>query len=68
MHSSPTMRPALSSAATLLLVACDPHRPVEPGESESVPARALSTYFPPSEANGGWRKQTGAAQVRSRCG
>jgi hypothetical protein len=65
MPSSPTMRPALSSAATLLLVACDPHRPVEPGESESAPARALSTYFPPSEANGGWRKQTGAAQVRA---
>src|SRR5919109_4382868 len=56
-------RPGLSSAATLLLVACEPHRSVEPIELESRP-RALSTYFPPSEASGGWRKQTTAAQVR----
>jgi len=26
--------------------------------------RALSTYFPPSEASGGWRKRTTATQIR----
>ena len=63
MRPAAASRPALSSAATLLLVACEPHRSLQPIELESPP-RALSTYFPPSEANGGWRKQTAAAQVR----
>jgi CubicO group peptidase (beta-lactamase class C family) len=59
----PASRPALSSAATLLLVACEPNRSLQPVEFEP-PARALSTYFPPSESNGGWRKRTTAAHVR----
>jgi CubicO group peptidase (beta-lactamase class C family) len=59
----PASRPALSSAATLLLVACEPNRSLQPAEFEP-PARALSTYFPPSESNGGWRKRTTAAHVR----
>jgi CubicO group peptidase (beta-lactamase class C family) len=63
MHPAVASRPALSSAATLLLVACEPHRSLQPIELDSPP-RALSTYFPPSEANGGWRKQTAASQVR----
>src|SRR5215207_8167201 len=63
MHPAAASRPALSSAATLLLVACEPHRSLQPIELESPP-RALSTYFPPSEANGGWRKQTAASEVR----
>jgi hypothetical protein len=59
-----TVRPVLSSAATLLLAACEPHRSVQPSELESPPARGVSTYFPPSEADGGWRKRTTAAQIR----
>ena len=57
-------RPVLISAATLLLVACEPHRSVQPSELESPPARGVSTYFPPSEADGGWRKRTTTAQIR----
>jgi CubicO group peptidase (beta-lactamase class C family) len=53
----------LSSAATLLLVACEPARSLQPVDFEP-PARALSTYFPPSESSGGWRKRTTASQVR----
>src|SRR5688500_5987816 len=70
MNRSPKMipsgiaRPALSSAATLLLVACEPSRSVEPLETKSSVAAAVSSYFPPPESNGGWRKQTSAAEVR----
>lgn len=60
----PVARPTLSSAATLLLIACEPHRSVEPAAIESTPAGALSTYFPPPESSGGWRKRTTATQVR----
>jgi CubicO group peptidase (beta-lactamase class C family) len=65
MRPSTATRPALSSAATLLLIACEPHRSTSPSELESSPARALSSYFPPSEANGGWRKRTTSAEVRA---
>lgn len=62
---APGARPALSSAATLLLVACEFHRTNEPTELTLPPsAAALSTYFPPAESNGGWRKRTTADQVR----
>jgi CubicO group peptidase (beta-lactamase class C family) len=65
MPPSPAARPALSSAATLLLVACEPHRSLDPGEpSEPARAAALSTYFPPSESKGGWRTRTAPDQVR----
>ena len=64
MHHAVPARPAFSSAATLLLVACDPHRSVQPAELESPPARAVTTYFPTAEADGGWRKRTTSAQVR----
>jgi Beta-lactamase len=64
VHCPATTRPALSSAATILLVACEPHRTVEPSDLESPLPRAVSTYFPPAEAEGGWRKRTTAAQVR----
>ena len=64
MRRSVAARPAISSAASLLLVACEPHRSAGPSELESPPAPALSTYFPPSEANGGWRKRTTSAQIR----
>ncbi len=65
MRSFPTARPAFSSAATLLLVGCDFHRPVDPDlRSDPSAAVALSTYFPPPEANGGWRTTTDAARIR----
>lgn len=64
MLPSAASRPALSSAATLLLIACEPHRSLDPNEYGPSPARALSTYFPPSESSGGWRKRTTAAQIR----
>jgi CubicO group peptidase (beta-lactamase class C family) len=64
MRPASPARPALSSAATFLLVACEFHRSTEPTEFPPSRAAAVSTYFPPSEASGGWRKQTTAAQVR----
>lgn len=64
MHPPDASRPALFSAATFLLFACEPHRTVQPSELELTQPRALSTYFPPSEANGGWRKRTTSTQIR----
>jgi CubicO group peptidase (beta-lactamase class C family) len=52
-------------------VGCNPTEPTESPAVASEPralpafAAALSTYFPPSEANGGWRKATTASQVGS---
>jgi hypothetical protein len=64
MHPPAASRPALSSAATLLLVACESHRSVQPSELQSPPAGAVSSYFPPAEADGGWRKRTITTQIR----
>lgn len=64
MRPSAVARPSISCVATACLFACEPNRSVEPGEPEPSPAAALSTYFPPSEANGGWRKRTTSAQIR----
>ena len=65
MSPSFCSRPALSSAATLLLLACEPHGPADPGSiSEPSAAVGLSTYFPPPESNGGWRKTTDGARIR----
>ena len=59
-------RLALSSAATLLLFACDPHDPVNPDYGlDPAAAVALSTYFPPPEANGGWRATTDPSRIRT---
>jgi CubicO group peptidase (beta-lactamase class C family) len=65
MRSFLTARPAFSSAAAFLLVGCDFHRPVDP-ELRSHPSApvALSSYFPPPEASGGWRTTTDAARIR----
>ena len=62
----PAARPGLASAATLLLLACDPQSPHDPDPvgNSSRTAAALSTYFPPPETNGGWRKSTDAARIR----
>ena len=61
MGSPQSARPALSSAATLLLFACEPFRPTEPPLPSA--SATLSTYFPPSEASGGWRKATDAGRM-----
>ena len=64
--SAPAACPALASAVTLLLLACDPqnsHDP-DPFDDSSRTAAALSTYFPPPETNGGWRATTDAARIR----
>jgi hypothetical protein len=63
---APASCPTLASAATLLLLACDPQSPHEPDPflgSSRAAAAALSTYFPPPETNGGWRKTTDAARI-----
>ncbi|MGI9041563.1 MAG: hypothetical protein ACR2HK_10800, partial [Gemmatimonadales bacterium] len=63
---SPAARLALSSAATLLLLACDPHDPVDPDDGlDPSAAVALSTYFPPPEADGGWRTTADPARIRT---
>ena len=59
-------RPALASAATFLIFACDSQRTLDLSDDGSVPpaAVALSTYFPPPEASGGWRVTTDAGRAR----
>ncbi len=65
MPPGPSARPAPPSAALLLfLFACESHDPLEPDDGPPPTAAALSTYFPPSEANGGWRKSTDRARIR----
>lgn len=74
-HRSERLESALGyryAAALLLVLACDPSRSLSPGEppdSPGHPAVALSTvelssYFPPAEAGGGWRRTTDASQIR----
>jgi CubicO group peptidase (beta-lactamase class C family) len=65
-------RPLLALGGTLLVLiaACDPARSLSPDEPPRLgattgPAAALSSYFPPSEAAGGWRKATDPSEVRS---
>jgi CubicO group peptidase (beta-lactamase class C family) len=53
-----------------LVLGCAPTDPMSPGEApEAAPAAdlslALTSYFPPAEASGGWRKTTGATKIRS---
>ena len=63
---TPTVRLVLASTATLLLLSCDSLDPLDPTDSStSSAAVALSTYFPPSEASGGWRATTDAAPIRA---
>jgi CubicO group peptidase (beta-lactamase class C family) len=64
-------RLVLGGTVLVLIAACDPGRSLSPEEVPQVqvapgPALAtLSSYFPPSEAAGGWRKTTDPAQTRS---
>jgi hypothetical protein len=59
------VRPAIGSAAALLLISCDSHALFGPSEMvSSSEAAALATYFPPSEINGGWRKRTNPERIR----
>lgn len=61
----------LPVAGLFLLVGCNPTGSTAPElpADELLPgpswAVALSTYFPPSEANGGWRKTTDRAKISS---
>jgi hypothetical protein len=66
MPPAPAGRPALSSPATLLLLfACELPDPLDPGDGpDPSAAAALSTYFPPPEAAGGWRTTTDPAHTR----
>ena len=58
----------LGGILLLLAAACDPSGSVAPGDlperSAPAPAVTLSSYFPPAEAAGGWRKATDVAQIR----
>ena len=56
-------RPVLSGAATIVLLACEPVKSTELESVQPTPAAALSTYFPPSESSGGWRKSTDASRI-----
>ena len=65
MSCAPASRPALVSPAILLLFACEPQSTLHPHEApDRSGAAALSTYFPPPESNGGWRKTTDPARIR----
>ena len=60
----------LGGTFLVLIAACDPGRSLSPDEAPRLgaaplPVASLSSYFPPSEAAGGWRKATDVAQVRS---
>ena len=59
---------ALGGILAVLAAACDPSGSVAPGDlperNHTPPAVTLSSYFPPSEAAGGWRRATDAAQIR----
>ncbi len=58
----------LGGSILALVAACDPNGPVSLGDmpesASPQPAVTLSSYFPPSEAAGGWRKTTDATQIR----
>ncbi len=61
---APAARPALASCATMLLLACEPQRPLEPTEGPNRhTAAAASSYYPPPESSGGWRATTSDARV-----
>ncbi len=63
--STSVAHPALASAATLLLFACDPQKPHEPSTAPTrAGAAAVSTYFPPAESKGGWRSTSDAGRIR----
>ena len=65
MHPPAASRPALSSAATLLLVACESHRSVQPSELAVATGRSGGPPISrPPRADGGWRKRTITTQIR----
>lgn len=62
--SFPALRSTLSTAATFLLLGCEASDSTAPdGADRPAAAVALSTYFPPPEGSGGWRKATDAARI-----
>ena len=59
MFPAQAARSALASAATLVVLACEPVTPTGPAPGPRPSAAvALSSYFPPPESSGGWRKVT----------
>ena len=64
-------RPYLLAGGLLLILGCDPADvsgpEADPVSVVSPPSFdfSLSTYFPPSETNGGWRKTTSATTTQS---
>jgi PKD repeat protein len=65
LSATPSLTCAL--AALLLSVACDPGRPLSmsaPTESSTPPTVTLSSYFPPPQAAGGWRKTDDLAHIQ----
>ena len=57
-------RPALSSAAYLLLFACETPQPTDPeGSLDRMAAAASSTYYPPAENGGGWRETNDPGRI-----
>ncbi len=57
---------SLGSATFITMAACDPNHSYGPAEASLAPAgttASLSSYFPPPETSGGWRKTTDASQI-----
>lgn len=64
MSPKPLARPAMSSAASLFLFACESPQPNDPeGSLHRTEAAASPTYFPPPESNGGWRTTSDRGRI-----
>jgi CubicO group peptidase (beta-lactamase class C family) len=72
-YFAPSSLTSTLAVALFCATACAPDRPLSPREPSGSPAPAppappsaatLSSYFPPPETAGGWRKTTDAAQIR----
>ncbi|HEY7614770.1 MAG TPA: serine hydrolase [Gemmatimonadales bacterium] len=64
MRPCAAVRPGLAFAAACLLVSCESHLSLEPGAVPRSSEVALSGYFPPPEASGGWRKRANIERIR----
>jgi CubicO group peptidase (beta-lactamase class C family) len=61
----PAVARPLSSVAILFVLACEASAPADSDAAPERPmsAAALATYFPTSEASGGWRSTTDAGRI-----
>ena len=64
MRPCAALRPALVFAVALPLGSCESHLTLESSRLQPSSASALSSYFPPPEASGGWRKRTNPERIR----